>query len=108
MTIRKSRCPTEQKTIRFPVDVLEFVGTFPGKNYSEQLVNLILTYQREVPERKQELESLEKRLQERVKQLDKVDKRLREMDDILIDVLRIQPTFRKIKEEVCEILSSLP
>lgn len=108
MTIRKSRFPSVAKSVRFPGDVVAFVETFPGENFSEQLINLILTYQKELPERMKELERLEKSLRERESQLDQIDKRLHQMNEILIDVCKIQPTFEKIRCEVVEILKTLP
>ena len=108
MTIRKSRFPSVAKTVRFPGDVVAFVEDFPGENFSEQLINLILTYQKELPERIEELERLEKCLRERESQLERINDRLNTMDDILLDVFEIQPTFRRIRSEVLAILNTLP
>lgn len=108
MTIRKSRFPSVAKSVRFPEDVVAFVETFPGENFSEQLINVILTYQKEIPERMKELERLENSLRHREKQLDQIDKRLKQMNEILLDVCEIQPTFEKIRREVVEILNTLP
>lgn len=108
MTIRKSRFPSVAKSVRFPEDVVAFVETFPGENFSEQLINLILTYQKELPERIEKLEQLEKSLRQRESQLDTIDNQLRTMNDILLDVCKIEPTFQRIRSEVLAILETLP
>lgn len=103
-----NRGGTIQKTVRFPSDTVAYVEQFQGDNFSDRLLNLIERYQRELPERQEELERLIREIGERAAQLDTLDSRLRQVDDLLAEVLYIQPTFRKIRQEVRQIMEGLP
>lgn len=96
------------KTVRFPDKDLAFIETFAGDNFSEKLCNLITSYRDDFSVRQEELCRLEGQIHYRGEQLEQLSKKIDTLDDALRQIFYIEPTFKRIRTEVQEILADLP
>lgn len=92
------------KSIRLSDDIVELVESFDGENFSQKIANMIFMCKKELPIRQKQLDTLEDLIEKRAAQLEFIEGKIDQVDNILCDVLCLQPTLNKIRAEVQDIL----
>lgn len=67
-----ARQETIQKSVRLPVDLVEFVEKYEGRDFSKKLVNILNEFQSGEEQRQRRIEQYDLMIEERRRRLDEV------------------------------------